>query len=188
MFIQLVLIMSTEANIRLIKVLRKLNIPLEEAVEILGNNGHDVSLSLSSRITREQHKILFDYHKNSSQKQNEKTSHFVKIKPEKSELIAKLKKICLGQPLNKLAVIFNIPNPIILKLGKSVIPQCTLEHRISNQDFEALKPTLENYVQEFIDDLPDKKVGDSKGNKYRPTIYTKSSKYFDHVRIIYTNM
>ncbi len=215
--------MKDESNIRLNKVLRKLNMSTVQAIKILENHGYKVNLNPKSKITIEQQKTLMNNPKDFLSKrtisdlpeisiskpklkvlpkvkkakapkrrikrQNAKRDyHFLKRKPEKSDLMSKIKRICLGKPLEKVAILLDIPNSVILEIAKSIIPNCGIQHRISDDDFEMLEPKLEILVQEFIDDLPNKKIGEIKGKKYKPSTYTKTSKYYDFVRIIYTNM
>jgi hypothetical protein len=208
--------MDDQPSIRLNKVLREFNISTATAVKLLEKYGHVIDYKPTTKITVAQFKILKKRHKEFNEaspfqeslktksskleitqakksiKRDRNTNGIIiKKKPKLLDLITKIEKICLDQPLKKIAVVFGISDTIILKLGKSMIPNCTLDHRVSKVDFEALKPTLELYVKKFIEGLSDEKVVERKKKKkrnYKPSVYNKTSKYYDFVRIIYTNM
>lgn len=187
--------MSVVVNIRLNKVLRELKMPLLTAFKTLEEQGHVIPYKPTAIITVEQYQILKDAKPTiSASKKAKKPGKKVvrKTKPELQDLLIKIEKICVGQPLRKIAVVFDIPEEIMLKLGSASIPNCTLQRRVTRENFEALKPILTVYVEKFLETLPveksDKRKKKKKSKNRKSSPYTKTSKYNDFVRIIYTNM
>ncbi|MEH6745789.1 MAG: hypothetical protein V7670_03035 [Maribacter arcticus] len=187
--------MSEDANIRLNKVLRELKMPMLTACKTLEEHGHVIPYIPTAIIAVEQYQILKDAKPTiSASKKAKKPDKKVvrKTKPELQDLLFKIEKICVGQPLRKIAVVFDIPDEVILKLGSSSIPNCNLRHRVNKENFDSLKPILSVYVEKFLESLPEEKSDKRKKKKKKKnrksSPYTETSKYNDFVRIIYTNM
>ncbi|MFV1449137.1 hypothetical protein VBZ51_08315 [Maribacter sp. HS] len=187
--------MSEDSNIRLKKVLRELKLPMVTASKILEEHGYGNSYKPLTKITTEQYQILKDAKPSIDVKKKSKKPRQTvvrKTKPELQDLLIKIEKICVGQPLRKIAVVFDIPEEVIIKLGSASIPYCTLEHRVTKENFTSLKPILSVYVEKFLETLPPEqsviKRKKKKKRNQKPSAYNKMSNYTGLVRIIYTNM
>lgn len=103
-----------------------------------------------------------------------------------------MEDICIGQRLKKIPIVLGIPEEDILRLCKTIIPNCTLESRVSPDQFDLLRPELLGYLQRLLENLREtievERKKKKKRRNYKPSIYNKTSKYNDFVRIIYTNM
>lgn len=113
-----------------------------------------------------------------------------KKRPEAEDLLQKMEGICVGQRLKKIPIILGIPEEDILTLGNTVIPDCTLEIRVSQDHFNRLKPGLLTYIKCLLEKLPENMKVEIKKNRraHKPAPHNYTSKYSDFVRIIYTNM
>lgn len=204
--------MSKNSSIRLNKVLRELNINMITAVETLEKHGYTIDCRPTTKLTNAEYSILKKVHERERIRKNSKTEesknklekakkkvkrnkdtkgYFIKKKPNAEDLIPKIEKLCINQPIRKIAIIFEIPESLLLQLAKPIISNCTIDHRISPEEFQSFKPSLMVILKDYLDGLPEEKLIEKKKkkrNSKKGKSFPDTYKYKDFVRIIYTNM
>ena len=121
-------------------------------------------------------------------KRSRKSKFYSKRIPKIEDLLKTLEKVCVGHPFNKIAIVLGLPESEILDIGKSAIPGCSLDYRVSKDDFENLKPHLIKYLKSILHQLTETKSKSDKKKPYKLNKYTDTSKYGDFISIIYTRM
>ena len=130
--------------------------------------------------------------KSKSRKNLIKKGYKIRHKPSSQDLVTKIEKICVGQPLKKIPIVLGVSINELAHLLDVNVPIIDLDDRLSMSSFIKIKEPLLNYIENLLKDLPEKQmVTPSKGlsnAKKTNTAYSKLESHKGFINFINTNM